>query len=150
MIKKSLLALLILLTLFFWFNAQAAEMPFVYTGPGININSATPTFLDYLNKSQAGYADSPVSKAGDGALNAVSAWVDVPEAITDESVESNIFFGFTVGLGKGVISGITREAAGLVDVTTCAFPPYDKPLMEPEYTADRPNVDGLKIKILSW
>jgi len=150
MIKKSLLALLILLTLFFWFNAQAAEMPFVYTGPGINLNSATPTFLDYLNKSQAGYADTPISKAGDGVLNVVSAWVDIPESITDESADSNLLTGWTIGLGKGVVSGVTRGAAGLVDFGTCAFPPYDKPMVTPEYTVNHPDRDGLKIKVLSW
>ncbi len=130
--------------------AQALEMPMVYTAAPLNINTKTTTFLDYLNKSTQSYAESPLSKAGDGTINAVSAWIDVPETITDESVKYDLFTGFTIGLGKGIATGVKREAAGIVDFATCVIPPYDKPLMEPAYTVKQPDTEGLKITVLSW
>jgi len=134
----------------FYACAQASEMPLVYTAPPLNINAGTSTFLDSLNNSKQAYANSPISKAGDGVLNAVSAWVDIPEGISDEAVNTNIFLGLTIGLGKGLADGVKREVAGIADFATCGFPPYDKPLVAPEYEVNHPDRDGLKLKILSW
>jgi len=148
--KIALIIMVIFLGLTFYVCAPASEIPLVYTAPPININTGTSTFLDSLNNSKQAYANSPISKAGDGVLNAVSAWVDIPYYISEESANSNLLNGLTFGLGKGLVSGIAREAAGVVDATTCTFPPYNKPLMEPEYQVKHPDRDGLKIKILSW
>ena len=103
-----------------------------------------------INKNKNTYANTPINKASDGVLNVVSAWIDIPEAISDEAADSNLLTGWTIGLGRGVALGVKREAAGLVDFTTCAFPPYDKPMVAPEYTVNHPDRDGLKIKILHW
>ncbi|MFH0855830.1 MAG: exosortase system-associated protein, TIGR04073 family [Candidatus Omnitrophota bacterium] len=148
--NTALIAMLIFLSLVFCAWAQALEVPIVYTAPPININAGTSTFLDSLNNDQDAYANSPVSKAGDGTLNAVSAWVDIPRGISEETQDSNLFLGLTIGLGKGLVTGVKREAAGIVDVATCGFPPYDKPLMAPEYKVNNPDQNGLKLKILSW
>ena len=142
------------LVLTFSSSTRGADMPVVPTTPYlINLNTAntgSSAFLNAVNQDKEIYTNCPISKAGDGAINAVSAWVDIPTEVAYQTQDTNIILGLTVGLGKGLVSGVTREAAGIVDVTTCAFPPYDKPLMEPEYAVNHPDKDGLKIVLLHW
>ncbi len=131
--------------------AQALEAPVAATAYLINLNTGTsPAFLDSLNADKDIYNNCPISKAGDGMLNAVSAWIDIPKGINQETQETNLFLGLTIGLGRGVINGFTREAAGVVDVATSGFPPYDNPLIAPDYKVNQPDKDGLKIQLLSW
>jgi len=131
-------------------STSGTEMPAAPTVYLLHLNTGSSAFLDSLNQDKETYNNCPISKAGDGALNAVSAWTDIPAEISYETADNNILSGLTFGLGRGVISGFTREAAGLVDLATCAFPPYNQPLVEPEYAVKHPDKDGLKITILSW
>ena len=151
MVKVGLIILAVFLSLTLSAYAQIPEMPVASTAYLINLNAGpSPNLLGSLNSDKDIYNNCPISKAGDGALNTVSAWIDIPKGISNETEETNLFLGLTLGLGKGLMVGLKREAAGIVDVTTCGFPPYDKPLMNPEYKVNHPDRDGLKIKILRW
>ncbi|MDO8661884.1 MAG: exosortase system-associated protein, TIGR04073 family [Candidatus Omnitrophota bacterium] len=149
--RKGLIILMVFLGLIFNACAQGAEMPAAPTVYLINLNSVpTPSFLERLNADNNIYENCPISKAGDGALNAALAWVDIPKGISEETEDSNLFLGLTIGLGKGLIVGVKREAAGIIDLATCGFPPYDKPLMTPDYKVNQPDKNGFKVKVWSW
>lgn len=96
------------------------------------------------------YKDSPVTKGSDGFINASTGWSDLPAEVAETSARENVLSGITFGLGRGLVSGITRTTAGVVDMVTCAFPPYDQPLADPQYQVEDPNRDGYKVALLKW
>ncbi len=94
--------------------------------------------------------DSPVNKMGQGAINALTSWVDVPSKITEQTHEHNIIAGCTLGLGEGLAVGLARVGSGFVDMATFSMSPYDEPLMEPKYKVEKPESEGFKIKLVTW
>ncbi|MDP2924492.1 MAG: exosortase system-associated protein, TIGR04073 family [Candidatus Omnitrophota bacterium] len=93
--------------------------------------------------------DSPVTKMSTGIVNATTSWVDVPAKISEESGKSNPLVGWTLGFGEGLVTGVARTGAGIIDIVTFALPPYDEPLIEPEHKVEKPD-EGFKIDILKW
>jgi len=108
-------------------------------------------FLKSVNSEPAGAAaqDSWADKMGSGVINVTTAWVELPKEITDVSERHNILAGWTVGLGRGMVLGLVRGTAGVIDVATFGVPPYNKPAMKPAYTVQKPE-EGFKIEILKW
>ena len=82
-------------------------------------------------EEQAAPAATPMTKLGNGLLNTVTGWMEVPRNISEVSTEQNAFVGITYGLAKGACYGTGRTAAGVLDAGTFLFPPYDKPIMQP-------------------
>ncbi len=95
-------------------------------------------------------ANTPAEKLGDGVLNTVTSWTDIPRDVADVSEQDNVFWGITYGLGQGIASGFTRGVAGVVDVATFPVSPYDEPSVKPEYKVDKPQQDGYKVALLRW
>jgi putative exosortase-associated protein (TIGR04073 family) len=95
------------------------------------------------------YTDSPVSKGSDGFINATTSWADIPAEVAETTEDQNLLAGVTVGFGKGLASSVVRGAAGVVDMATFMFPPYDEPLAEPEYAVEQPQ-EGYKVNIFRW
>lgn len=89
-------------------------------------------------------------KMGQGVLNIATAWTDIPQQIQETSKESNIFVGATVGLIKGIFTGLYRGVTGAVDVATFGVPPYDDAKAEPRYTVKDPEKDGYKVNLFNW
>ena len=91
--------------------------------------------LSFLSVSVAGFAEdnTALTKLGRGLANAVSGVVEVPKQIYLVSKEREPITGITYGTAKGVCYGLLRTGAGVYDSVTFAIPPYDKPVMEPEY-----------------
>jgi putative exosortase-associated protein (TIGR04073 family) len=118
----------------------------LYLDQGVSQNQV---FLDRVNSSSAVYADTAVDKMGTGVINTTTAWVEIPKYVSDVSNKENLFAGMTIGLGKGLAYGIRQGASGLVDLATFGIPPYDEPLMQPQYKVENPNQD-YKVKILAW
>lgn len=112
---------------------------------GMQVATVTPWTID-----KEYYTDSPVSKGSDGFINATTSWSDIPAEVAQTSADENILAGLTLGFGKGLASALTRGAAGIVDMTTCAFPPYDKPLVEPQYSVQNPEKEGYKVALFRW
>ncbi|MCK9603073.1 MAG: exosortase system-associated protein, TIGR04073 family [Candidatus Omnitrophica bacterium] len=149
--KIVLIIAVVFFSLAFAAYAQMPEAPAAYATRPINLGTEPQAaFLESVNADKAIYDNCPISKGGDGALNTVAAWVDVPKEINKETQQNNIFSGLTVGFGKGLVTGITRGIAGAVDIVTCGLPPYNEPLMKPEYKVANPDKDGLKVSILQW
>ncbi len=74
----------------------------------------------------------PVDKLGRGTVNVLTGWLEVPKTIYEDSVAHNPIFGGTFGLLHGVAGAIYRAGAGLIDIVTAPFPPYDVHIV-PEY-----------------
>jgi len=79
------------------------------------------------------YEASPLNKLGRGALNIASCIAEVPFEVAKVSREKDPFVGCTLGLVQGVFNTFLRGFTGMLDVLTFAIPPYNRPLMEPEY-----------------
>ena len=77
--------------------------------------------------------DNPGTKLGNGLGNALTGWMEIPRQVSEVSSEQNAFAGMTYGLLQGVLYGTGRTAAGAFDAVTFVIPPYDKPIMEPNY-----------------
>ena len=108
-------------------------------------------FLKAMNlKENDAYANTAVSKAGDGMINAVTCWTDIPKEVVRVNQEENVLMAATVGLGGGIFYGVTRGVSGVYDMATFGIPPYNDPVMQPEYKVNRPQQEGLKIDILKW
>ncbi|MCU0652232.1 MAG: exosortase system-associated protein, TIGR04073 family [Candidatus Omnitrophica bacterium] len=107
-------------------------------------------FLKAVNKEQMTYQDSPIEKGGVGTINTLTVWTDIPREMFKTSEESNMLMGATIGFGKGIMYAFARGAAGLYDITTCGLPPYDKPLVKPEYKVNHPQREGLKLTVFEW
>jgi len=108
-----------------------------------DVNSHPQAVQAYAN-------DSPVNKMGQGAINALTSWVDVPSKITEESGERNVIAGCTLGLGEGLAVGLARTASGVYDMATFSAGPYNKPLMDPKYKVEKPEQEGFKVKLMKW
>jgi len=68
-----------------------------------------------------------------GLANVCTGWLELPKNIHDEAKESNIIQGLVVGSVKGAGYTVARTGAGAIETGTFAFPPYDEPMMDPEY-----------------
>jgi len=143
--------------------AQTLEEPVMTAGSVMNMNTYHLTtlefgrdtnnsraFLDKVNNTQEAYADTPADKIGIGILNTATSWTDIPREVGRTTGESNVLAGITVGLSEGIVSSVARGASGVIDATTFGLPPYNKPLMEPEYKVKNPEKDGLKVDLLKW
>jgi len=73
------------------------------------------------------------TKFGRGFTNLMGCWLEFPKQVILVSKEGNLFQGLTYGLVKGIGMGFFRLADGVFEITTCAIPPYDKVLVEPEF-----------------
>lgn len=80
----------------------------------------------------------PFNKLARGATNTLFFWLEVPAGVHQTAKEeNNEFIGFSLGLIKGVFTGFLRGVTGIFDLVTFIIPPYDRPLMEPEYVFSR-------------
>ena len=84
--------------------------------------------------SMSGYAeDNALTKLGRGLANDLSFWIEVPKQIYLVSKEYDPFTGIVFGSLKGVGYALVRVSAGAFDTASFLIPPYDKPLVEPEF-----------------
>lgn len=82
------------------------------------------------------YSKSPINKLGRGVINTATCWLEVPAEIGRVGAVKGPFVGYTLGLVEGLFTTMLRGATGMLDAVTFIIPPYDKPLMQPEYAAD--------------
>lgn len=88
-------------------------------------------------------------KYSNGVINIASSWVEIPEGIADTAQDENFIVASTIGLGKGIVSGIGRIVAGTYDLATLPIAPDEKPLLQAKYKVENPE-EGFKIDILKW
>jgi putative exosortase-associated protein (TIGR04073 family) len=80
-------------------------------------------------------------KLSRGALNIISSPVEVARSISIESDQKGMFYGWTVGMVKGIGNGFVRFGVGIIDALTSPFNfpnEHKAPLIEPEYAWEKP------------
>lgn len=64
-----------------------------------------------------------------GVGNVIMAPFEIPVSVFNVAADTDVFIGVTAGTVAGVAAGVERAGAGVLDVATFLFPPYDKPLI---------------------
>jgi putative exosortase-associated protein (TIGR04073 family) len=110
-------------------NPPAASEP--SAAPDVN-ESQTP-----IHAGKMGYEKTPLNKLERGILNIATFYLEIPASeyrVTKD--KDNAFFGATMGTVQGVFTALFRGLTGVLDTVTFLVPPYNKPLMVPEYAVD--------------
>jgi len=106
-------------------------------------------YLETMNTGADIDEDSPANKMGIGVMNAATSWTDLPREVARVSEEDNALAGWTWGFGQGLVYGIARGVSGAIEVATFGVPPYDDPLVKPEYKVQQPD-EGFKVDLMRW
>jgi putative exosortase-associated protein (TIGR04073 family) len=93
------------------------------------------------------YEKRPINKLNRGVINGVTFWTELPAGVAKVSSEQNLAMGVTVGVVQGAITSVARAGTALFDTVTFFIPPYDKPVMKPEYALN--HADD-KMRELFW
>ena len=88
--------------------------------------------LVFVPSSQAEEYNA-ATKLGRGLTNAASCWIEVPKQIYLVSQEREPLTGLIYGTIRGVGYTIVRAAAGVYDTALFLVPPYDQPILVPEF-----------------
>jgi putative exosortase-associated protein (TIGR04073 family) len=92
--------------------------------------------------------NTPVNKLIRGLVNCLTFPLELPASICDVTKRKGLLSGCTLGVADGFFTSLLRLGTGVIDTVTFPIPPYDKPLLKPEYAIDSaadkmgtPNVD---------
>lgn len=86
-----------------------------------------------LDAEDIHYSKTPLNKLGRGLINIVTCWAEIPGQAYKVAEEKDPLTGSTLGVVEGFCSAGLRGLSGIFDVATFLIPPYNKPLMKPEY-----------------
>lgn len=89
-----------------------------------------------IDTSDMRYEKSPLNKLGRGVINTVTCLAETPAGIYRVSKDKGEVVGVTLGFVEGLVTSFLRGASGIFDMVTFIIPPYDRPLMQPEYALD--------------
>ena len=90
--------------------------------------------LDAANMSDS-YGKTPLNKLTRGVFNMSTFYFEVPAAVMRVSKEKdNYFIGSTIGTAQGFCACILRAVTAVFETATFLIPPYNKPIMQPEYS----------------
>ena len=87
--------------------------------------------------------ETPVNKLLRGGANSLTFIAELPASIWDTIKNKGILRGCTLGLAEGIFTSFARLGTGLFDLVTFLIPPYDKPLLAPEYA-----IESFKDKVI--
>ncbi|MBI4982068.1 MAG: exosortase system-associated protein, TIGR04073 family [Candidatus Omnitrophica bacterium] len=79
---------------------------------------------------------TPLNKLVRGSVNSATFLLEIPASIWDVTAKTNFLKGYTVGFFDGLLTSVMRLGTGVFDIVTFIIPPYNKPLLEPEYAFD--------------
>lgn len=83
------------------------------------------------------YDNSPMNKLDRGIANTATFWAELPADVCKVSREKDPLSGVTIGAVQGTFNAIVRGCTGIFDIVTFFAPPYNKPIMKPEYAINR-------------
>ncbi len=130
--KKMILVICLLLFGLLWTLDVFCQEP-VNTIPATNCRPL-------LDAKEISFEKLPLNKLTRGITNTTFFCLEAPAQMYETAKESeNEFVGGSLGLIKGVFVSFLRALTGIFDVVTFIIPPYDSPLMEPEYVFSRFN-----------
>lgn len=97
--------------------------------------------VDYTNalitQENFNFNKTPLNKLLRGVINTTTCLGEVPTEVYNVSRKNDPLIGATLGFTKGFVLAIFRGISGIFDAVTFIVPPYNRPLMEPEYVFDR-------------
>jgi putative exosortase-associated protein (TIGR04073 family) len=80
------------------------------------------------------YGKTPFNKLTRGVLNMSTFYLEVPANVIRVGKEKNDYFiGATIGTAQGFFACMLRALTGVYDTVTFVIPPYNRPVMQPEY-----------------
>ncbi len=79
----------------------------------------------------ATYGDMVGRKLGSGYTNMVLGLAEIPKNAIITTNQTNALFGVTGGIFKGILHGVGRTLAGVVDLITCPIP--TEPIPRPAF-----------------
>lgn len=82
------------------------------------------------NAQEQSYGDKVGEKALSGFTNINTALFEIPKNIINTTNDSNVVFGFTGGLVKGLLNTMGRFMTGVTDLVTA--PIITKPIVQPD------------------
>lgn len=95
------------------------------------INTApAPSSITQDNEQEE---NSAMNKLERGAINVATCWMEVPDGVAKGNKEEEPVKGTILGIIGGACATALRAVTGVLDVVTFWLPPYNKPLMQPEY-----------------
>jgi len=93
----------------------------------LTLTLSTPAFSD----EHKSYGERVTHKAINGLANIALSALEIPKNIINTTNQSNIFYGLTGGLAKGLINMVGRTATGATDLVTSPLP--TRQIVEPAY-----------------
>ena len=93
----------------------------------LTLTLSTPAFAD----EHKSYGERITHKAINGLANIAFSALEIPKNIINTSNQSNIFYGLTGGMAKGIINTVGRTATGVTDLVTSPLPTHQ--IVEPAY-----------------
>ena len=84
-------------------------------------------------RAPAGVETDQLSKFGRGISNGLTFWIEVPKQIYLTARRRDPLTALVYGTGKGLVYGVWRGATGVFDMVSFLIPPYDSPLICPEF-----------------
>jgi putative exosortase-associated protein (TIGR04073 family) len=85
------------------------------------------------------YGERISEKAVSSFANLATGWLEMPKNVINTTNQSNIIYGFTGGLAKGMIHTAGRMGVGIADLIT--LPLATKPMIYPLYIWEDFDVD---------
>jgi len=133
--KRNLLVLgLLVLVLGLTFNAFAEDMKTEETATVQKNESAA-----VINDNEMHYGKTCFNKLGRGVVNIFTSPAEIPAGTFRVCREKGDFLGVTLGTVEGFFQFLIRGIVGVYDTATFIIPPYNKPIMQPEYALDSMN-----------
>lgn len=80
--------------------------------------------------------NTPVNKLFRGLANCLTFIVELPASICDITKRKGPMKGATLGVVDGIFTSFMRLGTGAFDTVTFLIPPYNKPILKPEYALD--------------
>jgi putative exosortase-associated protein (TIGR04073 family) len=87
------------------------------------------------------YGERVGEKAVNSFANLATGWLEMPKNVINTMNHSNIIYGFTGGLAKGIVHMTGRMGVGIADLIT--LPLATKPIIYPLYIWDDFDVDTI-------
>ncbi len=93
--------------------------------------------LPVVDLDKVPYKTKAINKLDRGIVNGATFWLEIPAEVAKVSNEENPLMGVTVGAVHGLFASIVRAGSAAFDTVTFLVPPFDKPIVKPEYALNR-------------
>jgi putative exosortase-associated protein (TIGR04073 family) len=89
-----------------------------------------------LDDEDTRWGGTPIHKLERGAINIITCPLELPASMISVADQKGEIFGFAIGAAEGAFTTVFRAVSGVYDTVTFFIPPYNRPIMEPEYAIE--------------